>query len=73
MRRDCAVILFRSMFRNLKSADLTILDWLRHEFGLEKPGQALARPHLLDADGLVAAMRRGCRSRDTSPRPTSPA
>jgi hypothetical protein len=36
----------------------TILDWLRHEFGLEKPGQALAQPHLLDADGFVAALRK---------------
>jgi hypothetical protein len=34
----------------------TILDWLRHEFGLEKPGQALAQPHLLDADAFVAAL-----------------
>lgn len=36
----------------------SILDWLRHEFGLEKPGQALAQPHLLDADGFVAAPRK---------------
>ena len=43
----------------MKSADLTILDWLHHEFGLEKPGQALAQPHLLDADGFVAAIRKG--------------
>ena len=35
-----------------------ILDWLRHEFGLEKPGQALARPHLLEADKFVAALRK---------------
>jgi hypothetical protein len=43
-----------------KAADaaFSILDWLRHEFGLERPGQALAQPHLLDADGFVAALRK---------------
>jgi hypothetical protein len=34
-----------------------ILDWLRHEFGLDKPGRALAEPQRLDADGFVAAVR----------------
>lgn len=32
-------------------------DWLRHEFGLERIGRALAEPHRLDADGFVAAVR----------------
>lgn len=32
-------------------------DWLRHEFGLEKPGSALAEPHRLDAEGFVAAVK----------------
>jgi len=36
----------------------TIQDWLRHEFGLDKPGNALARPHALDADGFAAAVRK---------------
>ncbi|RNJ47897.1 Eco57I restriction-modification methylase domain-containing protein [Methylocystis hirsuta] len=35
-----------------------ILDWLRHEFGLDKPGTTLTQPHLLDADGFVAALRK---------------
>jgi hypothetical protein len=33
-----------------------IRDWLRHEFGLDKPGRALAEPHKLDADGFVTAV-----------------
>ncbi len=36
---------------------IAILDWLRHEFGLDKPGRALAEPQRLDADGFVAAVR----------------
>jgi hypothetical protein len=32
-------------------------DWLRQEFGLDKPGRALVKPHQLDADGFVAAVR----------------
>jgi len=35
-----------------------LLDWLRHEFSLEKPGGALAQPHDLDADAFVAAVRK---------------
>lgn len=35
-----------------------IRDWLRHEFGLVKPGQALAAPEKLDADAFVAAVRK---------------
>ena len=34
-----------------------IADWLRHEFGVLKPSRALERPHLLDADGFVTAVR----------------
>lgn len=41
----------------LRTAFLTICDWLRHEFGLEKPGRALAEPHQLDADSFVAVVR----------------
>jgi TaqI-like C-terminal specificity domain len=44
--------------RSVAMAANTIFDWLRHEFGLEKPVQALAQPHLLDADGFVAALRK---------------
>jgi len=41
----------------LLNAVAGIHDWLRHEFGLDKPGRALAEPHKLDADGFVAAVR----------------
>lgn len=34
-----------------------IHDWLRHEFGVSKPGRTLAEPHKHDADGFVAAVR----------------
>jgi hypothetical protein len=37
---------------------ITTNDWLRHEFGLDKPGTALSAPHLLDADGFAAAARK---------------
>lgn len=38
-------------------AKAAAIDWLRHEFGLDKPGRALAEPQRLDADGFVAAVR----------------
>ncbi len=37
---------------------VAILDWLRLEFDLEKPGAALSKPHELDADGFAAAVRK---------------
>ncbi|MFT4934003.1 MAG: hypothetical protein ACI9LT_000676 [Pseudoalteromonas distincta] len=37
--------------------DLAINDWLRIEFGIEKPGRARERPHRLDIDGLAGAVR----------------
>jgi Eco57I restriction-modification methylase len=40
------------------TANAAILDWLRHEFGLDKPGAALGQPHALDADGFAAAVRK---------------
>lgn len=39
-------------------AAIAIQDWLRLEFGLEKPGTALGKPHLLDADAFIAAVRK---------------
>jgi len=44
--------------QQIGTATATIHDWLRHEFGLDKPGNALARPHALDADGFAAAVRK---------------
>jgi hypothetical protein len=35
-----------------------MLDWLRHEFGLDKPGTALSKTYDLDADGFAAAVRK---------------
>ena len=35
----------------------TIHDWLRIEFGLDRPGRALASPERLDADAFAAAVR----------------
>ena len=40
------------------AASNAIHDWLRHEFGLAKPSQALGQPHKLDADLFVAAVRK---------------
>jgi hypothetical protein len=34
-----------------------ILDWLKHEFGIQTPSGALKRPESLDADSFVAAVR----------------
>jgi hypothetical protein len=43
--------------RNTHATVATIHDWLRHEFGLEKPGRALAEPHNLDSDSFAASVR----------------
>ena len=44
--------------RQMREATTLIQDWLRLEFGLEKPGTALGKPHLLDADAFIAAVRK---------------
>ena len=44
--------------RNRVGAAASILDWLRHEFGLDKPGAALSQPHTLDAEAFAAAVRK---------------
>lgn len=41
----------------LRSVILAIHDWLRHEFGVEKPGRLLGEPHKLDPDEFVTAVR----------------
>ncbi len=44
-----------------------VRDWLRHEFGLQKTGEVLARPHTLDADEFTTAVRKALpRSRKLS-------
>ncbi|SEA17334.1 Eco57I restriction-modification methylase domain-containing protein [Rubrimonas cliftonensis] len=52
-----AVVALGAGAERCASYDAAILDWLHHEFGLDKPGRALGAPHLLDADGFVAAVR----------------
>ncbi len=42
---------------SIRAAALAIHDWLRMEFGLERPGRALEAPERLDADGFAAAVR----------------
>ena len=44
--------------KSTQQATAAIQDWLRLEFGLEKPGTALGKPHLLDADAFIAAVRK---------------
>ncbi len=41
----------------IRAAAASIHDWLRLEFGLDRPGRTLERPELLDADGFAAAVR----------------
>jgi hypothetical protein len=36
----------------------TIVDWLRHEFGIENPGTALTQSQELDADSFAAEVRK---------------
>lgn len=48
-----------------------ILDWLLHEFGLERPGQVLAVPEKLDVTAFVDALARPCRNRVSCRPPTS--
>ena len=44
--------------RIVSDASSKIIDWLHHEFGLDKPGEVLSQPHELDANGFVAAVRK---------------
>jgi hypothetical protein len=41
----------------IRNTATTIFDWLRHEFGIDRPNRALAEPHRLHADGFVSAVR----------------
>lgn len=52
-----AIAELESHTRNVAVATEMILSWLRHEFGLEKPGRALLVPSAVDADGFVALVR----------------
>jgi SAM-dependent methyltransferase len=52
-----AVVALGAGAQRCASSDAAILDWLHHEFGLDRPGRTLAAPHRLDAGGFVAAVR----------------
>ena len=41
----------------IRTSTTMIVDWLRREFGIDRPSRALAEPHKLDADGFVSAAR----------------
>ena len=43
--------------RQARFALTSIQDWLRIEFGIDKPGRILESPERLDADGFAAAVR----------------
>jgi hypothetical protein len=43
--------------RFLSAGSSEILDWLRHEFGVAKPGRALADLGALDVDAFTSAVR----------------
>jgi hypothetical protein len=46
-----------SLIEELHASRSSILDWLRHEFGLEKPNRVLLTPDALDADAFVGEVR----------------
>ena len=47
-----------TLSRTASENTTVILDWLRVEFGLDKPGSALSQPRELDADAFAAAVRK---------------
>jgi hypothetical protein len=54
---DGAISSLLVSIRQVSLAVTSLHDWLRHEFGLSRPGRAIAMPHMLDADGFVTAVR----------------
>ncbi len=64
LAKDCAEhvrdqsIGMTELASSIYSSVSNILDWLRHEFGVEKPGSALQEAHRLDADAFAAAVRK---------------
>jgi acyl-CoA reductase-like NAD-dependent aldehyde dehydrogenase len=43
--------------RETRESIIAIHDWLRHEFGLEKPLRSVEKAYALDCDGFVASVR----------------
>lgn len=54
---EAATVSLKRLTAESRQSVTAIHDWLHHEFGLEKPGRALAEPHKLDADDFVTAVR----------------
>ena len=46
-----------SLAETIHSTTQLIHDWLRHEFGLDRPGRRLAQPHTLSSDEFIASVR----------------
>jgi hypothetical protein len=55
---ESAVVRMVEITRDEQEARRVILDWLRTEFGVEKPGQKLEDFAALDADAFVAEIRK---------------
>ena len=53
-------------------SNVAVWDWLRHEFGIDKPGRALADPHKLNPDAFVTAVRAALPRAANFPPPRSP-
>jgi hypothetical protein len=51
------VRVIRDLEKLLQGYYSVLASWLRHEYGLDRPGKSLATPASLDADGFVAAVR----------------
>ncbi|UPT64483.1 MAG: Eco57I restriction-modification methylase domain-containing protein [Hyphomonadaceae bacterium JAD_PAG50586_4] len=54
---DTAVRTIIIKTRDMRHLDSTVRDWLRLEFGVEKPKAVLSSPSALDADAFISAVR----------------
>ena len=53
--------------RSRVTMNISVVDWLHHEYDLDKPGSALMQSHQFDADAFAAAVRKALpRSRKLS-------
>ncbi len=59
-RAECSATVVDQLIvlkQSLNTTFNTILNWLYHEFGIEKLGRVLTEPYKLDADSFVTAVR----------------
>lgn len=59
-RAECSAVVVDELVALKKSIQVTlntILNWLYHEFGIEKPGRGLSESYRFDADGFITAVR----------------